>query len=197
MTELRCRTEDTSEGICTIRLLHSYRLLTVLYIVAVCDTEGRSHDSICRLPQETSERVQILHERRCDDPECSGGRVGPRIIVMTLYMCIYVHVHVKCVNECLNFEFGIIYRSNLQVCGTDGVSYENDCHRRTRSARARRDYMGDCDDSDDTDRTLTELCQRVRREQRCRWNSSNCDSLVRPREGCCPICGQFFTIIML
>ena len=40
--------------------------------------------------------------------------------------------------------------------------------------------MGDCEDN----------CTNVRDTGRCTHNDDNCDTIVQPRDGCCPICGE-------
>ena len=76
----------------------------------------------------------------------------------------------------------------LQVCGTDGVTYENICELRTQSNNARLDYRGRCVDDDNS--TAGQVCRRVIMSGRCRFNTSNCPCLVRPVVGCCPVCGK-------
>ena len=75
-----------------------------------------------------------------------------------------------------------------QVCGTDGITYDNQCLLKSRSFGARRDYRGECepDDGDDDG-----LCVRVSRARRCAYNASNCRRRVRPEEGCCALCGTW------
>ena len=80
----------------------------------------------------------------------------------------------------------------LQVCGTDGVTYENICELRTQSNNARLDYRGRCVDDDDS--TAGQVCRRVIMSGRCRFNTSNCPCLVRPVVGCCPVCGKWIRI---
>ena len=50
------------------------------------------------------------------------------------------------------------------------------------------DHRGECDEDDDT--PSDDVCARVRDAGRCEYNSENCDRLVRPEEGCCPVCGK-------
>lgn len=75
-----------------------------------------------------------------------------------------------------------------QVCGTDGETYENICELRTQSDNARMDYKGSC--VEDENVTASDLCDQVVSSGRCRFNTSNCDCLVRPVIGCCPTCGE-------
>ena len=50
------------------------------------------------------------------------------------------------------------------------------------------DHRGECDEDDDT--PSDDVCARVRDAGRCEYNRDNCDHLVRPEEGCCPVCGK-------
>ena len=77
----------------------------------------------------------------------------------------------------------------IQVCGTDGVTYSSECHLRTLSANARVDHMGECEDDTSGTMTQMQLCERTRTNNRC--PRMDCMSRVMPREGCCPICGEF------
>ena len=75
-----------------------------------------------------------------------------------------------------------------QVCGTDGVTYNNTCELRAQSANARVDYRGACMDAGATTR-VSDICQRLRRSGRC-GDVSDCSSVVQPEDGCCPVCGE-------
>ena len=77
----------------------------------------------------------------------------------------------------------------MQVCGTDGVTYENVCVLRAQSANARVDFLGGCEEQNGSP---NEYCSRVSRAGRCIFNSSNCRHLIRPEEGCCALCGKTF-----
>lgn len=76
----------------------------------------------------------------------------------------------------------------IQVCGTDGVTYENVCILRAQSANARLDYYGECETGPGDSRE--EICERVTSKNRCIYNTSNCRYLVTPEEGCCALCGE-------
>lgn len=76
----------------------------------------------------------------------------------------------------------------IQVCGTDGETYSNICELRTKSANARVDHRGECDE--ETDEMVDNRCMRLRRSGRCAAHA-NCRSRVRPGDGCCPICGRY------
>ena len=80
------------------------------------------------------------------------------------------------------------YPDFLQVCGTDGLTYENICILRSTSANTRLDYRGPC--AGTTGETMEAICERVVGENRCAYNSTNCQFLVMPEDGCCPICGE-------
>lgn len=73
-----------------------------------------------------------------------------------------------------------------QVCGGDGVTYDSICVLRSR-ATTRLDYMGECGGGG---MTREQHCQAIRNSMRCLHNSSNCQRLVQPRVGCCPVCGK-------
>lgn len=77
----------------------------------------------------------------------------------------------------------------MQVCGTDGVTYENICVLRSLSANARVDYRGECISDDEL--TVEEYCQAVIDQDFCQYSTENCDQLVQPSVGCCPVCGKF------
>ena len=68
------------------------------------------------------------------------------------------------------------------------MTYDNVCVLRAQSSNARVDYSGGCVESSGANRE--EICGRVDRLGRCRFNTSNCRSLVSPEEGCCPLCGE-------
>ena len=76
------------------------------------------------------------------------------------------------------------------MCGTDGVTYDNICALRSTAANVRADYMGECVDPTEGE-TVEAVCERVRQDDRCTYNSDNCDFPVEPEDGCCPICGKY------
>ena len=69
------------------------------------------------------------------------------------------------------------------------MTYENVCVLRAQSANARVDFNGECGDR--PGETRDDFCERVNKQGRCIYsNTSNCDFLVMPEEGCCPLCGK-------
>ena len=76
----------------------------------------------------------------------------------------------------------------MQVCGSDGVTYNNVCELRSQSANALVDYYGQCEDQPGD--TPEEVCTRVSRLRTCIYNTSNCKRLVKPEQGCCSLCGE-------
>lgn len=77
----------------------------------------------------------------------------------------------------------------IQVCGTDGVTYNSTCHLRTHSANAQVDYRGECEDTNDG-KNVQEICRRVREDrERCENTQETCQQRVMSRDGCCPVCG--------
>lgn len=76
----------------------------------------------------------------------------------------------------------------FQVCGTDGVTYSNICELQAQSANARVDYRGECTETT-TDGLLGARCKKVRANGKC-MDVSDCKTVIRPRDGCCPICGM-------
>ena len=79
----------------------------------------------------------------------------------------------------------------MQVCGTDGVSYNSSCHLRTQSANAQVDYRGECVEDTDEDIDVREICRRVREDtDRCENTREACQRRVMSRDGCCPVCGK-------
>jgi len=87
-------------------------------------------------------------------------------------------------------------RHSLQVCGTDGVTYENICLLRSQSGNGRVDYSGDCQSIPD-DVSVEEACSNIREKSKCQFTTENCNRLVRPEEGCCPICGKQLNTTLL
>ena len=78
----------------------------------------------------------------------------------------------------------------IQVCGTDGITYENVCILRSQSSGVRVDYRGSC--VDDDGETVSSICEAVRNRGLCTASNSTCQTLVAPVTGCCPICGERF-----
>lgn len=77
----------------------------------------------------------------------------------------------------------------MQVCGTDGQTYDNICELRSNSANVRVDYDGACED-DDEDEVVIDKCARLRRSNRCADVAPTCTSRILPEDGCCPVCGE-------
>lgn len=75
-----------------------------------------------------------------------------------------------------------------RVCGTDGVTYENERVMRTQGGNVRMDYRGRCGRPDNTEETENERCMRVRMGGMCA-NLTRCSRMVRPLDACCPVCG--------
>ena len=69
------------------------------------------------------------------------------------------------------------------------MTYENICLLRSQSGNARVDYRGNCE-SVPSDASVEEACSNIREKARCQFTRQNCRRLVRPEEGCCPICGK-------
>lgn len=76
----------------------------------------------------------------------------------------------------------------LQVCGTDGETYDNICELRSNSANARVDYRGECTRAE-TDEVVNDMCTRLRGSGRCA-DLDGCRSRIRPGDGCCHVCGR-------
>ena len=79
-------------------------------------------------------------------------------------------------------------RKHTQVCGGDGVTYKNLCVLQSQ-ANTRLDYRGECGGRNVS---REQHCQNIRNSNRCIHNSNNCQQLVQPGDGCCPICGKCY-----
>ena len=79
----------------------------------------------------------------------------------------------------------LILRPLVQVCGTDGLTYNNLCELQNQAA-VRVDYPGTCVANGTN---LEVLCEQVISEGRCTIKE-NCRKVVLPEDGCCPICGK-------
>ena len=77
----------------------------------------------------------------------------------------------------------------LQVCGTDGVTYNSTCSMRSLSANTRVDYLGECLKLSQNN-TIENICESVQEQGKCPHNSTTCRRLAEPQEGCCPVCGE-------
>ena len=75
------------------------------------------------------------------------------------------------------------------MCGTDGVTYENERVMRTQGGNVRMDYPGRCGRPDNMDETENQRCMRVRMGDMCA-NLTRCSRMVRPLDACCPVCGE-------
>ena len=80
----------------------------------------------------------------------------------------------------------------LQVCGSDGITYENVCLLRSQSGGVRVDYRGACEEGDNQT-SVSRICEIVEEKGLCADRNSTCRFLVRPSVGCCPICGECVT----
>ena len=98
--------------------------------------------------------------------------------------CIFCQFRAS--NTINQFSYFFIVFFFSQVCGTDGLTYASACELQNQAA-VRVDYPGECISNTSS---LEELCQRVLNDDRCVSNDMNCDSLVFPEDGCCPICGM-------
>ena len=67
------------------------------------------------------------------------------------------------------------------------MTYENICALRSQSSNARVDYRSECIESSGS---VEEYCRAVTEEDLCEYSTENCDNLVQPASGCCPICGK-------
>lgn len=67
------------------------------------------------------------------------------------------------------------------------MTYGSACELENQ-ASVRVDYLGACLDAGVS--SILELCDIVLNEGRCMVNETNCDSLVFPEDGCCPVCGM-------
>lgn len=86
-------------------------------------------------------------------------------------------------------SYFLSYNLDFQVCGTDGITYDNICMLQSNSANARVDYRGECQ-QDETDDVVNDRCTRLRRSGRCADLAAECSSRIRPGDGCCPVCGK-------
>ena len=72
------------------------------------------------------------------------------------------------------------------------MTYDSICHLRSQSANAQLDYRGACER---IDTRPWELCRDIRHDpKRCGNTEENCSRRVRSRDGCCPICGEYFSV---
>ena len=59
---------------------------------------------------------------------------------------------------------------------------------RSLSANARVDHRGECIDSDGE--VAEDICALVRESGMCA-DLTDCETVIAPDDGCCPICGEF------
>ena len=81
----------------------------------------------------------------------------------------------------------------LQVCGSDGVTYESICQMNYQAA-VRMDYEGECVQSNIS---IEDGCKQVVDANLCSENPDSCSALVFPVDSCCPICGKFCFSILI
>lgn len=86
----------------------------------------------------------------------------------------------------------------LQVCGSDGVTYQDVATLRAQGGNVRVDYRGPCDDSDsDQDDTPATRCKMVKDVRKMCPNITGCARMVMPSDGCCPMCGKCFNSLQV
>ena len=154
----------------------------------ICGSDNETYASLCDLVQTTT-NVYVVHTGACEDPECQGEEVSFLSSLSLspsspLPLCSpfssfpkhsFPHSY-----PLITFAFPLV-----KVCGSDGVTYPNSCVLESTSS-ARVDYPGECVDGNSAE----EICIMVLMEGLCVVNSTNCDRLVIPQDGCCPICGE-------
>jgi len=166
----------------------------------VCGTNGRNYRSLCLLLQDTG-NVQVAYAGRCNRTECTGGMVSHQHCTSQGDMCAYIALqggrgsvnsshNAVCSDKIHVYEF-VILSLALQVCGSDGVTYNSTCELRSRSANARVDYKGPCFCPTSPETPEENYCTAVRAVAgKCHFNETNCEYRVQPLDGCCPICGE-------
>ena len=100
------------------------------------------------------------------------------LLLLLLLLSSTIFLKLFCVWQC------------VQVCGTDGYTYNSLCELQNQAA-VRVDYPGSCLEAS------SDLCSAVASSGRCTVTRENCDFLVNLPDGCCPVCGwSYFAVLV-